>query len=202
MSAFKLYLNFGGTCDLPEHTYIHKSKPNSTETVQQVADCFCTAYNKKFHQALSAEQVQLLTDNDKTLDADRLLTKATPSGSDVTVLICNATQHSPSANYGQSPHTVAILAGRAAVQGSSQELHARSPRKTKAQEDVEAGVDTGNEVSRHLKPACQANPQKCSPVIKQFLERAREAESKKYFRAACKIYEQVQQHCKHFYNSQ
>lgn len=197
MSVYKLYLNFDGSDQLPEHTFIHKSAFDSTDTVLEVTSRFCTVYNEKFKQRLSAELLHLVTDNDTPLEAQRQITQAACSGSDITVVLRDADRKPPASAFDSLSVSVGSLAHTpdspaTAVQGKPDEVHASSTCTPQSNGDINAELDTAT--VQQLKLGCPSNPQKCSPVIKQFLERAREAESKKYFRAACKIYEQVG-HC-------
>ena len=200
MSAYKLYVNFDGTEELPEYTYIYKSDSNSTNTVGEVLACFRTAYNAKFQRSLSADRLRLVAEGDRPLETERQIAKAARSGSDITVLAQNAEQPSASGELRQPPESAAAfdaVQGRAAeFQGSLVDLHATIKAATQSQTSTDTTTDicTVTESVKQPKSSCQSGPNKCSPVIKQFLERAREAESKKYFRAACKIYEQVRQH--------
>lgn len=198
MSAYKLYLNFDGTEELPEHTFIYKSESSSTNTVGEVLARFRTAYNDKFRRRLSDDCLQLVADGDKPLETDLQIVKAARSGSDITVLAQKAEQPSASTARNQPPESAAAsfdtARGRAAdCRGNSVDLHAATKCATQLQTRTDTDSCTPTEIAQQLKPTCQSVSNKCSPVIKQFLERAHEAESKKYFRAACKIYEQVRQ---------
>lgn len=193
MSAFKLYLNFSGVDDLPEYTYIYKSTSPCNETVQHVVARYCSAYNKKFRVNLSSESVQLAFESDKALEPGQQIARVTSSGSDVTVVLHNAGQTSSSAvclQSSSSPAAACTAYQPASTHCSSPNLYAPAASTTSSG-NAGAQICTSVEALQEQKVPCQSNSKKCSPVIKQFLEKAREAESKKYFRAACKIYEQA-----------
>ena len=188
MSSYKLYLHFEGSQILPDFTYIYKTDRKSQHTVGQLIHDFCSAYHSKCGQALHNVDVQLISHKGKAPRAEDSVIKAFDSGSDVQV-------------------TSRRLASPAAKDVACQDSHINQAAKPLDELAADLQLASGvPHVAQHASGKAPAadistanrnvllsseDKQVYLPIIRQFLDRAKEAESKKYFRAACKIYEQV-----------
>lgn len=193
---YKLYLNFEGCSNLPEYTFIHKACPNSDVTIQQLLATFCAVYNDKRKQALSADRLLLLSSNGKLADPTCHVISKFRNGSDVTVQLRAA--NDTSSSHSALPSTSACGISDKPPEGlhfESATVQAEENRIEENDTECEAEILAATTAVQQLRFPGQANVQKCSPLVKQLLERASEAESKKYFCAACKIYEQVRLYC-------
>ena len=194
MSRYKLYLHIEESQTFPEFTFIYKSNRDSQHTVREVIEEFRSAYAHKHGKDISKESLQLVSESGKHVHCNTAVVKAFGSGDDVQVrvakrdcpIICPPAAEqqtgSPPTRHGLE-HLVADL-----QIGSNS---GTPPQALAYQAQCESS-------GTHLPPCCNANElidqqdgKVYLPIIKQFLERAKEAESKKYFRAACKIYKQV-----------
>ena len=191
MSSYKLYLHFEGSQAFPDFTYIYKSSRNTHLTVCQLIEEFCLQYSKKHSIKLSTENLQLVSESGNRPDVNSQVVKAFASGSDVqahTASLADQPQRSDAQGKQDGGKRLEQLA--ADLQLSSADQRATQHAK----DDKRKGASSTDASTRS---ACtsdlldQSDGQVYLPIIKQFLERAKEAESKKYYRAACKIYEQV-----------
>ena len=197
MASYKLYLHLEGSSTLPDFTYIYRSTTNSQDSVLALLADFCSKYHQKHRKSLSVESLQLVTENGKCPAVDSQVVKAFERGVDVQVKVTSKpVQLEPCATSGL-PCTA--TAGKRLEQlaadlqvGSTGQLstqHANS-HETARSDDTDL-VDSAPSSAALLS---ESDGKVYLPIIRQFLERAKEAESKKYFRAACKIYEQVLHH--------
>ncbi|KAL0051898.1 hypothetical protein WJX82_004074 [Trebouxia sp. C0006] len=192
MASYKLYLHLEGSSTLPDFTYIYRSTSNSQDSVLALLAEFCSKYNQKHRKTLSVEELQLVTESGKCPAVDIQVVKAFDRGVDVQIKVTSkAVQPKPCATS-DTPCTAPAgkrleqLAADLQIGSTGQQTtqHARSHETahcndTDLVDPSSAGLLSESDGKVYL------------PIIKQFLERAKEAESKKYFRAACKIYEQV-----------
>lgn len=191
MSRFKLYLHIEESQTLPEFTFIYKSSRDSQDTVRAVIEEFRAAYADKHGKDISKETVQLVSESGKRVDSDIAIVKAFGCGDDVQVRVasveCPITCPQGEAGCPITGHGLEHLVADLQIASNS-----ATPAQAPACQEQSESSDT------HI-PACctgngligQQDGKVYLPIIKQFLERAKEAESKKYFRAACKIYKQV-----------
>lgn len=192
MSQYKLYLHIEESQTFPEFTFIYKSSRDSSNNVRTLITDFVSAYKRKHGKDISTDALQLLSESGKCVDYDTSVVKAFGSGDDVQVRVAAAASES-------QPTSRQEAGSRSAVRGLQQlvadlQVHTNSAPTVPAPADQEqfehSDRQTGTACGQGLHG--QSNGTVYSPIIKQFLERAKEAESKKYFRAACKIYKQVQ----------
>lgn len=195
MASYKLYLHLEGSSTLPDFTYIYRSTSNSQDSVLALLAEFCSKYNQKHRKTLSVEELHLVTESGKCPAVDIQVVKAFDRGVDVQIKVTSkAVQPKPCATS-DTPCTAPAgkrleqLAADLQIGSTGQQTtqHARSHETahcndTDLVDPSSAGLLSESDGKVYL------------PIIKQFLERAKEAESKKYFRAACKIYEQVLHH--------
>lgn len=196
MSQYKLYLHIEGSRDLADFTYIYKSSRQSPNTVQDLAQEFSSAYKREFGRQLSYEAMRLIPETGKSPELDTAVVNAFSSGSDVQVRVtispCVLVDRTSQAQEVSPSHGVHSLEQLAA----DLRIDPNSANVAQTHVDRERSEPHGNQASSNT--ACskglldQQDGKVYLPIIKQFLERAKEAESKKYFRAACKIYEQVE----------
>ena len=191
MSQYKLYLHIEESRALPEFTFIYKSSRDSPNSVRSLITDFVSAYGRKHGKDISKDTLQLVSESGKCVDYDTSVVKAFGSGDDVQVRVAAAACEShPTSKQEASPPD--------AVRGLQQlvadlQVDTNSAPTATATADQEHFERSDSQTST----ACgkgmhgQQDGKVYLPIIKQFLERAKEAESKKYFRAACKIYKQV-----------
>lgn len=191
MSRYKLYLHIEESQTLPELTFIYKSSRDSQDSVGAVIEEFCSAYAHKHGKDISKETLQLVSQSGKCFDSDIAVVKAFGSGDDAQVRVapveCPITCPQREAGCPITGHGL-----EHSVAGLQIASNSATPAQAPACQEQSERSDT------HI-PACctgngligQQDGKVYFPIIKQFLERAKEAESKKYFRAACKIYKQV-----------
>lgn len=195
MSSFKLYLHFEGSSASPDFTYIYKSTINSQDRVHTLLEDFCFRYNQKHGKTLSTRDLQLVAESGKCPDSDNRIVKAFGRGSDVQVKYVFTsrqplTSHVATASRADPP--ASNCSGRLTTDAALS-AHDQPATQLAGKHQTTRQYDAEHASSAEL---CVVVPQASDskvylPIIKQFLERAKEAESKKYFRAACKIYEQV-----------
>lgn len=186
MSQYKLYLHIEESQFLPEFTFIYKSSRDSPNTVRSLITDFISAYRRKHGKDISKGALQLVSESGKCVDNDISVVKAFGSGDDVQVRVAAAASQ---------PTLTREEGSVLAVRGLQQVV-------TDLQVDTDSAPTAPAPADQERfdcsdSPACskellgQQDGKVYLPIIKQFLERAKEAESKKYFRAACKIYKQV-----------
>ncbi len=196
MSKYKLYLHFEGS---PALTYIYKSSRDCEYTVRQLLEEFCSKYSQKHGKHPPAANLQLVNDVGKRPDIDNQVVKAFSNGSDVQVNSTSEADHKASSGSPDASDTTPNAGERleqlaADLQLSSGGQHA-SQLAGKDHNARDDNTDVTNSAVASFELFNQNDGTVYLPIIKQFLERAKEAESKKYFRAACKIYEQVTGGC-------
>ena len=189
MSVYKLYLHFEGSQTLPDFTYIYKTNRKSSDNVGQLVQKFCSAYKCKHSAELASTDVRLACDGGRVPHTEEAVIKAFTSGSDVQVtnthLAGSASEPVQAKRTFQPPRNLDQLAADLQLSSSSPSV----TQHTEVKACRDAGVSSSALPSHEL--LCADDKQVYLPIIRQFLDRAKEAESKKYFRAACKIYEQV-----------
>ena len=192
MSQYKVYLHLEESQALPDFTYIYKSTRDCSITVRILLQHFCSAFERKHGRQISSDALQLVSESGKCPENDSAVVKAFSCGSDVQVRVTPSACSSDVALQqcadlpSSAGHSLERLAHDVQVNNTA------TAQIGACQEDREPHIDQAK-----APPACcqglagQQGGKVYLPIIKQFLERAKEAESKKYFRAACKIYEQV-----------
>lgn len=194
MSRYKLYLHIEESHTLPEFTFIYKSSRDSQDSVRSVIEEFSSAYARKHGKHISKETLQLVSENGKCVDCDTAVVKAFGSGDDVQVRV--ASEECPVTSQTTLQRGAGPSITRQGLEHLVADLQVASSSATSAQAPAYQEHCERNDTRN---PACcignrligQQDGKIYLPIIKQFLERAKEAESKKYFRAACKIYKQV-----------
>ena len=198
MSLYKLYLHIEESRTLPEFTFIYRSNRDSPDSLRSLIEEFSSAYRRKHGKDLANETLQLVSEKGKCVDHDIAVVKAFDSGDDVQVRVASPAQEPQPTAQRKAGSPVA----KDGLEHLVAELQVDSSSATTAQATalhLEHCKPSDNQVS--ASPACgkgligQQDGKVYLPIIKQFLERAKEAESKKYFRAACKIYKQVAIRC-------
>ncbi len=200
MASYKLYLHLEGSSTLPDFTYIYRSTSNSQDSVLALLAEFCSKYHQKHRKTLSVEELQLVTENGKCPAVDSQVVKAFDRGVDVQVKVTSKPVQPTPCATSDIPCTAPAskrleqLAADLQIGSTNQQTtqHAKSHEIAHCD-----GTDLVDSTSSSAGSLSESDGKVYLPIIKQFLERAKEAESKKYFRAACKIYEQVLHHrCK------
>ena len=199
MSAeYKLYLNFEGHNGFPEFTCIYRSSGHCEHTVRNLLDDFCSKYSLRNGKDIPIEVLEVVTEKGKRCDVNTQIVKAFSSGSDVQVTTSADLQVTPFDAESALKTTVhpgtrlEQVAANLQLNTSGQLLstgHSAAESRSHIN-DGNVDLDTTDLHSKDL-DSNKKDGKVYLPIIKQFLERAKEAESKKYFRAACKIYEQV-----------
>ncbi len=194
MASYKLYLHLEGTSTLPDFTYIYRSTANSQDSVLALLAEFCSKYNQKHRKSLSVEQLQLVTENGKCPAVDNQVVKAFDRGVDVQLQVTSKPVRPKSCAISDVPCTAPAsksleqLAADLQIDSTGQQTTQPARSSETAHADDTDLVDRTRSSDGLLS---ESDGKLYLPIIKQFLERGKEAESKKYFRAACKIYEQV-----------
>lgn len=195
MSSYKLYLHFEGSSASPDFTYIYKSTVNSQDRVRTLLEDFCSRYSQKHGKSLSIKDLHLVAESGKCQAADNQIVKAFERGSDVQVKYASTSRQLLASQVATSTQAASPAGNRSERLATEVALSAHDQHATQlAREHHTARQDDAEHASsaEFCAEVPRASDSKVYlPIIKQFLERAKEAESKKYFRAACKIYEQV-----------
>ena len=194
MASYKLYLHLEGSRTLPDFTYIYRSTSNSQDSVLALLAEFCFKYNQKHRKTLSVEELQLVTENGRCPAVDSQVVKAFDRGVDIQVKVTSKPHQPRTCATSGVPCTAPastrleqLAAGLQISSTGQQTTQLAQSHETAHSDDTEL-VDSTPSTAGLLS---ESDGKVYLPIIKQFLERAKEAESKKYFRAACKIYEQV-----------
>lgn len=193
MSQYKLYLHIEESQTLPDFTFIYKSSRDSPNSVRSLIKDFVSAYRRKHGKDISQETLQLVSESGKCVDYDTSVVKAFDSGDDVQVRVAAAPCESPPASRQEAGPPIAVHGLQQLVTDLHVDTNSAPTASATADQDHFERSDSQISTS----PTCgkgmlgQQDGKVYLPIIKQFLERAKEAESKKYFRAACKIYKQV-----------
>lgn len=203
MSQYKLYLHIEESQAFPEFTFIYKSSRDSPSSVRSLIDEFVVAYRRKCGKDISTDTLLLVPNSGKCVDHDVAVVKAFDSGDDVQVRIAPATCESKPTSQSHPGLPIGVR-GLQHLEANHR-LDTNSPQAEQAPADYEHCERSNSQISTSQINTSQVSTSTASakglvgqqdgkvylPIIKQFLERAKEAESKKYFRAACKIYKQV-----------
>ena len=195
MSQYKIYLHIEGLQGHADFTYIYKSSRDSSKTVRELAQEFSSVYESKFGKHLSYKALRLIPESGKSPAHDAAVVNAFSSGSDVHVRVTISTcapatqaSHAQRSAPSRDGHSLEQLAADLHIDPNS----ANAAQTHVCCEKLERLDDNTTSTTAYRKGLLdQQDGNVYLPIIKQFLERAKEAESKKYFRAACKIYEQV-----------
>ncbi|KAL0028549.1 hypothetical protein WJX79_000906 [Trebouxia sp. C0005] len=158
-------------CEASPRLFVAWSTSNSQDSVLALLAEFCFKYNQKHRKTLSVEELQLVTENGRCPAVDSQVVKAFDRGVDIQVKVTSKPHQPRTCATSGVPCTAPASTRLEQLAADDTELVDSTPST--------AGLLSESDGKVYL------------PIIKQFLERAKEAESKKYFRAACKIYEQV-----------
>ena len=197
MASYKLYLHLEGSSTLPDFTYIYRSTSNSQDSVLALLAEFSSKYNQKHRKSLSVEELQLVTENGKCPAVDSQVVKAFDRGVDIQVKVTSKPDQSKPCTTSDLPCAALAskrleqLAADLQIGSTGQQTTQHANSHATAHSDNTSLVDSTPSSAGLLS---ESDGKVYLPIIRQFLERAKEAESKKYFRAACKIYEQVLHH--------
>lgn len=193
MSQYKLYLHIEESQAFPEFTFIYKSSRDSPSSVRSLLDDFVVAYRRKHGKDISKDTLLLVPESGKSVDHDVAVVKAFDSGDDVQVRVAPATCEAQTTSQPLPGLPIAVR-GLQHLEANHR-LDTNNPSAVQAPADHDSCVRSNSQISTSTASAKglvgQQDGKVYLPIIKQFLERAKEAESKKYFRAACKIYKQV-----------
>lgn len=193
MSQYKIYLHIEESQTLPDFTFIYKSSRDSPNSVRSLIKDFVSAYRRKQGKDISQETLQLVSESGKCVDHNISVVKAFGSGDDVKVRVAAAACQSPPT----SSHEACLPIAVHGLQQLVADLHVDTNSAPTAPAPADQDHFDRSDSQISTSPTCgkgvlgQQDGKVYLPIIKQFLERAKEAESKKYFRAACKIYKQV-----------
>lgn len=171
---------------MPEFTFIYRADCSAQDTVAQLVQEFCSAYRRKFDTQFNCADLQLVSDKGRTPRAAELVIKVFESGADVQVTNSRKVPGEPQESTSRiaSAHQVdSSIAGDQSLDVLAADLQHSSADDRAHAENSKRASPTDELLNSKDKVYL--------PIIRQFLDRAKEAESKKYFRAACKIYEQV-----------
>lgn len=192
MSQYKLYLHIEESQAFPEFTFIYKSSRDSSSSVRSLIENFVVAYRCKHGKDVSKDTLLLVHTNGKRIDHDVAVVKAFDNGDDVQVRIAPATRESQPTS--QSHPGLPIAVRGLQHLDTNDRVNTNSPPAVASADHCEGSNNQHSNSTSTVSAkglVGQQDGKVYLPIIKQFLERAKEAESKKYFRAACKIYKQV-----------